>query len=62
MHNGEGPNILAKRHELYEAAKARNPERWNGRKTRDWTLPAEVYLNPEKKPDQIGLNTMEKIA
>ena len=25
----------------------KHPERWT-RSTRDWTLPTEVYLNPEK--------------
>ena len=24
------------------------PERWNGRKTRNWDLPEEVCLNPDK--------------
>ena len=47
--SGKGAEILAKRHEVYEAAKARHPERWNGRDTRDWTLPDKVYLNPEVK-------------
>lgn len=48
LSEGNGPKILAKRHEVYEAAKAAHPERWNGRKTRDWTLPDRVYLNPDK--------------
>jgi len=39
---------LAKRRKVYEKAKERHPERWNGRETRDWTLPEKVWLNPEK--------------
>jgi putative transposase len=30
---------------VYELAKVRMPQRWSG-KTRDWTLPEEVWLNP----------------
>ena len=48
-HMGKGDEILAGRREVYEAAKERHPERWNGRETRDWTLPDEVYLNPSKE-------------
>ena len=46
-HSGQGEEILKKRHQLYEAAKARHPERWT-RETRNWTLINEVWLNPEK--------------
>ena len=46
--SGRSKEILAKRHEVYEAAKAAHPERWNGRETRDWGLPDTVYLNPDK--------------
>ena len=35
-----------------EAAKAEHPERWNGRATRDWSLPDTVYLNPDKVQEQ----------
>ena len=37
---------------IYEAAKAEHPERWNGRATRDWSLPDTVYLNPDKVHEQ----------
>lgn len=47
LHSGQGEKILEKRHELYEAARARHPERWTGQ-TRNWTLTKEVWLNPEK--------------
>ena len=50
--SGSSDKILSKRKEVYEAAKAEHPERWNGRATRDWSLPDTVYLNPEKVHEQ----------
>ena len=47
VHEGKGEAVLARRHKVYEAAKAKHPERWNGRKTRDWSMFTEVFLNPE---------------
>jgi len=47
-HTGQAPEILEKRHKVYEDARAKNPARWK-RHTRDWTLDDEVYLNPEKE-------------
>jgi putative transposase len=61
-HHGEGDRILAKRRELYEKAKASHPERWNGRKTRDWSLPETVYLNPEKKMEKNTINDANQKA
>lgn len=52
-HAGEGQQILDKRHELYEKAKEAHPERWNGRDTRDWTLPETVFLNPEQNSETL---------
>lgn len=46
--SGDGDKILAGRRAVYEAAKAKHPERWKGRATRDWSLKGRVYLNPEK--------------
>jgi len=46
-HQGKEDEILAKRHELYEKAKATHPERWT-KGTRNWSLAKEVWLNPEK--------------
>lgn len=45
-HDGKDVAILARRTALYEAAKARNPNRWT-KETRDWSRPEEVALNPE---------------
>ena len=46
-HHGEDKAILAKRVEVYAAAKAKHPERWSG-DTRNWTPIAAVTLNPDK--------------
>lgn len=46
-HRGEDQELLRQRTELYEAAKARRPERWSGN-SRDWTRPEVVTLNPQK--------------
>lgn len=55
-HSGEAEEILQKRHELYEKAKSQHPLRWNGRATRDWTLPTEVYLNPDRQDGKSTIN------
>ena len=47
-HRGEDGAILEQRHALYEAAKARRPERWSGA-SRNWALEKIVYLNPGKQ-------------
>lgn len=49
-HDGEDVEILARRAALYEAAKARNPNRWT-KETRDWSHPQEVALNPERRSE-----------
>jgi putative transposase len=46
-HAGEADQILAKRKQVIEAAKAANPRRWSG-KIRNLSLPDSVTLNPEK--------------
>lgn len=46
-HRGEDKTLLAQRHAVYEAARARHPQRWSG-KTRNWNPVETVYLNPEK--------------
>lgn len=52
---GKLQEILEKRHQVYEAAKEKYPERWNGRATRDWSLPDTVYLNPETEVERLSL-------
>ncbi len=46
-HDGHEKAILARRHEVYQAAQARSPERWSGA-TRDWTPVGTVRLNPDR--------------
>jgi putative transposase len=44
-HAGREAQVLARRKEVYEEAKGRNPSRWAGA-TRNWSPIAEVSLNP----------------
>jgi transposase InsO family protein len=46
-HEGIDHALLENRVTVYEAAKARNPERWSG-ETRNWKPVLVVHLNPEK--------------
>lgn len=46
-HRGQAPALLRHRSEVYEAARARHPERWTAG-TRNWELGNVVYLNPER--------------
>jgi putative transposase len=45
-HSGRDVAILEERHEVYEAARTRHPERWSG-KTRNWSRIETVILNPD---------------
>lgn len=60
-HAGLDTAILAHRKVVYEAAKARHPERWS-RETRNWNPVKVVYLNPDKSADRQSQNTLEKAA
>ena len=55
-HTGEDQAILKQRQAVYEAAKAKKPERWS-RGTRNWDWQAEVCLNPDKPTDNAVKNT-----
>ena len=57
-HDGQDHVILAKRAELYAAAKAKMPERWSGN-TRDWRPIGAVWLNPER---EFGVSEMQDVA
>jgi putative transposase len=46
-HTGNDKPVVEKRIKVYEQAKKRNPARWKG-DIRNWVLPEEVWLNPEK--------------
>jgi len=52
-HSGEADRILEHRRQVYQAAKEKYPERWTGA-IRDWTLPEQVWLNPEN--ERLNLN------
>lgn len=45
-HAGADVEILGARRSVYERARRRHPERWS-RKTRQWSRPSVVILNPE---------------
>jgi len=58
-HEGLDQAILAHRHVVYEAAKAKHPERWS-KNTRSWNYTEVVYLNPDKqssKHSEVTMNT-----
>ena len=47
-HSGVAEEKVTKRHDVYQQAKALHPERWGSRATRNWELPVEAWLNPER--------------
>ena len=51
--------ILEKRRKLYETAKFTHPERWS-KGIRNWTLPDEVWLNPERKDTTTNITRVLK--
>jgi putative transposase len=46
-HDGLDVEILERRHEIYQRAKNRHPERWSGQ-TRNWSPVETVKLNPRR--------------
>lgn len=61
-HTGMAAEILEKRRQTYEAARAAHPERWS-REMRNWTLEDEVWLNPERdgtERDRTGSGESKK--
>ena len=60
-HSGQEDTILKQRQRVYEAAKKRHPERWQG-KTRSWDPVTVVYLNPERKGEIINDGSDKKAA
>ena len=52
-HAGTDTALLNKRVEVYEAAKARHPERWSGA-TRNWEPIRVVHLNPDQHGAEKG--------
>lgn len=60
-HAGLDTEILKQRKQVYEAARAKNPERWSGG-TRDWTPKAKVFLNPLKSTEVKVDSSVKKAA
>lgn len=56
-HDDRDIEILASRKAVYEAAKARHPQRWGSRDTRNWDRPARVCVHA--RPDSSKLNETE---
>ncbi len=50
-HAGKDTGILAKRDQVYRAAKTKQPQRWSG-KIRNWEPVKKVLLNPDKANEQ----------
>ena len=46
-HEGLDEQLLSNRKAVYEAAYAKNPDRWSGN-TRNWQRIEKVHLNPDK--------------
>jgi putative transposase len=55
-HHGLADATLRRRSAVYEAAKAKHPERWGRRKTRDWSAPKTVILNPSRETKTAKLS------
>ena len=60
-HCGNDSCILEYRHQIYEQAKAKRPERWS-RDTRNWQPPKQVTLNPNKKSQKKDMTNANKCA
>jgi len=60
-HQGEDKTILDNRHDVYQEAKERHPERWSGN-TRNWQPAAVVTLNPNKKARQKSDEKLSEYA
>ena len=52
-HTGEATSILEHRKEVYRQARDRHPNRWRGA-IRNWELPDQVWLNPEKERPELN--------
>jgi transposase InsO family protein len=52
-HDGRDDIILKNRHNIYEEAKRRTPNRWS-KKTRNWSRINLVELNPRKQPKLVN--------
>jgi len=60
-HAGRDRTLLKQRQSVYEAAKARHPQRWTGR-IRNWQPIQVVHLNPEQSTPSTGAQGETKIS
>ena len=60
-HAGLDAALLSRRTAVYEAAKARRPQRWAGG-TRNWQPVQVVHLNPEQQTPKLQIQKESKIA
>lgn len=60
-HAGLDKALLVQRRQVYEAAKARHPERWSG-SVRNWSRVEVVHLNPEKPTHQPPTDELKLVA
>lgn len=58
---GQEHAVIARRRELYERARAANPERWSGA-TRNWSPVGLVTLNPERVPPNVVVRTTRQLS
>jgi putative transposase len=59
-HAGTDTALLTQRVQVYEAAKARHPERWSGA-TRNWQPIRVVHLNPDQRVAKTGDREEERL-
>jgi putative transposase len=57
-HAHQDQNILHQRRQVFEKAKAKNPNRWSA-PTRSWTYHQSVHLNPDSTPKHETLITQK---
>jgi transposase InsO family protein len=60
-HSGEDVELLARRHQVYQKAKAANPNRWSSQ-TRNWRREAVVHLNPTSESKTTQQSSTNKRA
>lgn len=53
-HSGQTHDVMNRRKAVYEVARNANPSRWSG-PLRNWDLPEEVWLNPEKDRSDLKI-------
>ncbi len=52
-HEGRDAAILSAREAVYEAAKAKHPERWGSRSTRNWNPPKRVCVRARRSAEEV---------